>query len=380
MTRASNVTQKNWSLPNLPLLLTAASVLVLAACQQAAPPATQEETAPAVVEIGPENVVAVQEGAISVGPLVSGELKADREATVRAEIGGAVLAVTLQEGHAVRAGAVMARIEERTLRDNISSAESDVRSAENSLDWTKREAQRTETLVKAGALAERDLELARNAITAGEAQVEAAKARLASSRTLLGDTVVHAPITGIISRRLVSTGDVVSPGAELFTIIDPSSMRLDASVQSSELGAISVGAAVQFQIRGYPDQIFDGKIERISPTADPLTRQVPIFVTVPNTSGRLVAGLFAEGRVIRESRTGAVVPENAVNRSGATPWVMRVRDGKVERVDVTVGLRDDQTERIEIVSGVDNGDQLLVGASQGMSPGTPVRMRQTSSE
>lgn len=377
MTRSANVTHRTAILRTMTFALAASLPLALTACQQPAPAAAQD-AAPAVIEIGPENIVAVEQASISVGPLVSGELKAEHEATVRAEIGGAVLAVTLQEGHAVRAGTVMARIEERTLRDTIASAESDVRSAENSLEWTKKEAQRTENLVKAGALAERDLELARNAVTASEAQVEAAKARLASSRTQLGDTVVHAPITGIISRRIVNTGDVVSPGAELFTIIDPSSMRLDASVQSSELSAIAVGGTVQFQVRGYPDQTFEGKIERISPTADPVTRQVPIFVTVPNTSGRLVAGLFAEGRVIRESRTGAVVPESAVNRSGPSPWVLRLRDGKVERVDVTVGLRDDQTERVEIVSGVQNGDQLLIGASQGMSPGTPVRLRQAS--
>lgn len=351
----------------------------LAACQQAPAP-TAEAAQPAVIEIGPENVVTVQQASISVGPLISGELKADHQATVRAEIGGSVLAVTLQEGDSVRAGAVIARIEERTLRNNIVSAESDVRSAENSLDWTKREQQRTETLVRAGALAERDIELARNAVTAGEAQLEAAKARLAAVRTQLGDTVVHAPISGIISRRLVNTGDVVSPGTELYTIIEPSSMRLDASVQSSELAALTVGGAVQFQVRGYPDQTFDGKIERISPTADPITRQVPIFVTVPNRSGRLVAGLFAEGRVIRETRTGAVVPDNAVNGSGTNAWVLRLRDGKTERVDVTVGLRDEQTERVEIVSGVQSGDQLLIGASQGMSPGTPVKLRQASSD
>lgn len=351
----------------------------LAACQQAAAPAA-EAAEPAVIEIGAENVVTVQHTSISVGPLISGELKADHEATVRAEIGGSVLAVTLQEGDPVRAGTVIARIEERTLRNNLVSAESDVRSAENSLDWTKREQQRTENLVRAGALAERDVELARNAVTAGEAQLEAAKARLAGTRTQLGDTVVHAPISGIISRRLVNTGDVVSPGTELYTIIEPSSMRLDASVQSSELAALAVGGAVQFQVRGYPDQTFDGKIERISPTADPITRQVPIFVTVPNTSGRLVAGLFAEGRVIRETRTGAIVPDTAVNRSGTSAWVLRLRDGKTERVDVTLGLRDEQTERVEIVSGVQSGDQLLIGASQGMSPGTPVKLRQGSSE
>ena len=71
------------------------------------------------------------------------------------------------------------------------------------------------------------------------------------------------------------------------------------------------------------------------------TRQVPIFVTIPNKQRRLVAGLFAEGRIERESKTALVVPQTAVNENGSTPWVLKVQDGKAQRVDVTVGLRDE---------------------------------------
>jgi membrane fusion protein, multidrug efflux system len=146
-------------------------------------------------------------------------------------------------------------------------------------------------------------------------------------------------------------------------------------VPSEQLGAISVGATVNFQVRGYPGQTFAGRIERISPMADPVTRQVPIFVTIPNTQGRLVAGLFAEGRVVQEVKRALVVPLTAVNERGGAPWVLRVRDGKAEKVQVTLGLRDGQTERVEIAAGAAAGDVLLVGAAQGMTPGTPVRIR-----
>jgi len=185
-------------------------------------------------------------------------------------------------------------------------------------------------------------------------------------------------MTGIVSKRPANGGDVVSPGTELFRIIDPSSMKLQASVPSDALADIRIGLAVQFRVRGY-DQTFDGHIERISPTADPVTRQVSIFVTIPNKSGRLVAGLFAEGRVTRAAREGLVVPVTAVNFNASTPWVLRVKDGKAEKLNVTIGLRDDQTERVELQSdvhgGVQNGDLLLVGAAQGMTPGTPVRIK-----
>ena len=111
----------------------------------------------------------------------------------------------------------------------------------------------------------------------------------------------------------------------------------------------------------------------IAPQADPAPRQVTIFVAIPNAGGRLVAGLFAEGRVVSASSTGLVVPLNAVNTAGPTPFVLRAADGKVEKVDVTLGLRDTRTERVEVISGLKEGDVLLRGAAQGITPGTPVQ-------
>jgi RND family efflux transporter MFP subunit len=171
----------------------------------------------------------------------------------------------------------------------------------------------------------------------------------------------------------VNTGDVVSVGAELFTIIDPSSMRLEAAVPSDDLSRLRVGAVVEFTVRGY-EQRFQGRIERIAPQADASTRQVPIFVAIPNEGGRLVAGLFAEGRIVSESAEGLAVPTNAVNTSGASPWVLRVTDGKTEQVMVSLGLTDPRTERVQIASGLNEGDVLLRGAAQGITPGTPVQV------
>jgi RND family efflux transporter MFP subunit len=357
------------------LALVAGAAALPAACGQTAASEAPTATAPAAVEIGRENVIAVATGDISVGPLVSGELRAEREATVRAEVGGSVLQVVPEQGQAVRAGGLIARIEGRVLQDSLASAQSQLRSTEQTAQWAEKEEARIQSLVKGGALAERDLEMAHNAAVQATAAADDARARVASARKALDDLTVRSPMSGIVSVRHVNAGDVVTPGSELYTIIDPSSMRLAASVPSEQIGAVRIGAPVSFQVRGYPDQSFEGRIERVSPAADSVTRQVPIFVTIPNQGGRLVAGLFAEGRVTREARRGLVVPLTAVNENGPSPWVMRVRDGKAERVEVKLGLRDDQTERVEIASGVAEGDVLLLGAAQGMTPGTPVTIR-----
>ena len=354
------------------IALPLAAALAVTSCtteaeKAAAPPP------PAAVQIGPENVVSATSGTIIVGPILSGELRPQREATIRAELGGSMLEVHAEEAQAVARGALLGRIETRTLDDARQSALSAVRNAENQLAVARREVERTEQLVKAGAIAARDLDLARANVTAVEAQLADAKSRSASAERQLGDAVIRAPIGGIVAKKTVNVGDVVSPGTELFTVIDPSSMRLEASVPSEDLRQLRPGATVEFTVRGY-DQTFSGRIERVAPVADATTRQVPIFVAIPNVGGRLVAGLFAEGRVVAQSASGVTVPLNAVNTSTQMPWVLRVANGKTERVNVTLGLRDPRSERVLVASGLAEGDTLLRGASQGISPGTAVQL------
>jgi membrane fusion protein (multidrug efflux system) len=350
------------------LFATAAGACAGAEAEKAATPPP-----PAPIVIASENVVIAENGTVIVGPMISGELRPQREATVRAELGGQMLQLTVEEGQSVRRGQLLGRIETRTLESAKQSAQSAVRSAENALAVATREAERADTLVKAGALAARELDQARNVVAATEAQVADAKSRLASAERELADAIISAPIAGIVSRKSVNTGDVVAIGTELFTIIDPSSMRLEASVPSDDLRELKRGSMVGFRVRGY-DQVLEGEIERIAPEADATTRQVPIFVAVPNTGGRLVSGLFAEGRVVSDSAAGVVVPANAVNQTGPTPWVLRVTDGRTEKVDVTLGLSDPRTEKVQIASGVAQGDVLLRGASQGIAPGTAVQV------
>lgn len=358
-------------------VLGAGLIVTAAACGRPAAPAG-DAAAPAVITVGPENTVTVTRQRIRVGPSLSGELQPAREATVRAEVGGSVLEVHGDEGQAVARGALIGRIEALAIRDGVLSAQSGVRSAEQALNVARREAERVASLVRGGALAERDLELAGSASTAAEAQLADARARLASAQKLLDATTIRAPIAGLISHRAVNAGDVIAPGGELVTIIDPSSMRLEAAVPSEALSSLAVGAPVEFSVRGFPGQSFTGRIERLGAMADRVTRQVPIFVAIPNAGGRLLAGLFAEGRVITETHEALAVPLSAVNLAGQTAWVMRLRAGRAERVELQLGARDDRTEQVEVRSGLAEGDVLLGGAAQAVTPGTPVKVVETS--
>jgi RND family efflux transporter MFP subunit len=349
-------------------------VAVGGACRGGDAGDAKAEAAPAPTTVGTENVVVAANAELASGPAISGNLQAAQEATVRAQIGGTVLQTLADEGSRVATGTLLARIDDRTIRDQYLSARSAVTSAQSAADVAQRNLERNERLATAGAIADRDLESSRSQSVAAQSQLADAKARLTLQEKQLADAQVKAPFSGIISKRQVSGGDVVQPGGEMFNVVDPSTMRLEAAVPANQLTAIKIGSPVSFSVSGYPDRAFDGKITRINPIADPTTGQVRVVVSVPNAGNNLVGGLFAEGRVATERRNALVVPTSAVDVTGVKPFVIRLKAGKVERVDVELGLRDEESERVEIKTGIEKGDTLLVGAARGISPGTPVRV------
>ena len=350
------------------------AVVALAACKQGEPDDARAASTPAPTTVGTENIVVASLAELASGPAISGNLQAAQEATVRAQIGGTVLQTFVDEGSRVSAGTLLARIDDRTIRDQFLSARSSVTSAQSAADLAKRNLERNERLAAAGAIADRDLDASRSQNEAAQSQLADAKARLTLQEKQLADAQIRAPFSGIVSKRAVNGGDVVQPGGEMFTVVNPSSMRLEASVPANQLTSIKVGSPVSFSVSGYPDRGFTGKITRINPVADPTTGQVRVVVSLPNAGNNLVGGLFAEGRVASERRNALVVPTGAVDVTGVKPFVIRLKQGKVERVDVELGLRDEESERIEVKSGVERGDTLLVGAARGISPGTPVRV------
>lgn len=349
------------------------SLLITGACKGGAA-AESDSSAVETTTIGSENIAIVTNGTLESGPTVSGNIMPEREAQVRAQVGGSVLQTYVDQGSSVRAGQTLGRIEAGGLQDVYLSARAGVTSASNSADIAQRELARSEKLLAAGAIAERDIEQARRNAWAANAALADAKARLATAAKQVGNTVITAPISGVVSERAVSAGDVVQNGGMLFTVVDPSSMRVEGSVPAEDLGQVRLGAPVNFTVNGYPGRTFSGKVTRINPTADPATRQVRIVISIPNAEGRLVGGLFANGRLASQSKSGLVVPVLAVDARTNVPAVFRVKGGKVERVPVQLGVRDEATEKIEVTSGVQAGDTLLLGAAQGITPGTIVRV------
>ena len=361
--------------------LRATTLLAIGALSLAACKGTDDATAsnaPIGMVVGPENVAVVKADEIRSGPAISGNLEAESQATVRAEVGGAVLETMVEQGDRVSAGQTLARLDDATLRAAELAARSQVTTLQNAAEIAKRQVDRSEALIKAGAIAERDLELVRNQHQAADAQLDNARALLANAQKQLTKATIVAPIAGVVSARQVSAGDVLAPGGAAYTIVNPSTMRLEASVPADQLSSVRVGAPVDFVVNGYPNRQFTGRVTRINPVADPSTRQVRIIVSLPNASGTLVGGLFADGHVASEVRNAPILPINAVDERGLKPYVMLIKNGVVQKAEVELGIRDASTETVEVRGGVAAGDTILLGAARGISEKTPVKVNATT--
>lgn len=356
------------------LLAAGSAVLFLASCKSD-DRANATETAEAIVTVGPENVAVARLSELRSGPPIAGSLEPEQAATVRAEVGGSVLKTYADAGERVKRGQLLARLDDAAVKDAFLSARSTVRSAQTALELARRNAERTKRLAEAGAVSDRDLETAEWDVTNAEGTLADARARLSSAQDRLDDTQVRAPFDGIVSDRPADAGDVVQVGAALFSIVDPSRLRLEASVPAEQITRLTNGTEVEFSANGV-DRRITGRIDRINPVVDPATRQVRIYVTIPNQDRSLVAGLFAEGRVATDTKRAVAVPVNAIDSRGNSPTVHVVKSGRVDQTPVQLGVRDEAAELIEVLAGVADGDTVLLGSAQGITPGSRVRVLQ----
>jgi RND family efflux transporter MFP subunit len=158
----------------------------------------------------------------------------------------------------------------------------------------------------------------------------------------------------------VSEGEAVNVGQALFTVVDARTLELAGQVPAAQAIGIRAGMAVEFTIDGIGGRVFHGTVARVEPTADPATRQVGVYVRLPNADRGLVGGLFATGRIITGSTSQAVViPVAALREEGGQPFVWLVRDGLTVKQPVTPGVRDEARGVVQIVDGLEGGEQLI---------------------
>ena len=315
----------------------------------------------AVLVLQPADVALVEERPLTAGVLLTGTLNPFRIVEVRAQVPGVVSRMAVDRGDAVREGQLLAVIEAEGIRSAAAGAQAQVAAARAALSVAQQRLESSRKLFERGAISEIDLKTAQAGYEAAEGQLAAARAQAASAGESARRATVTAPIAGEVSARPVSAGEAVSPGDPILTVVNSTQLELAGQIPVQQAANVQPGQAVEFTLDAYPGQTFEGTVARVDPTADPATRQVGVYLRLPNAGRRIVGGLFASGRVL----TGAVdtvlsVPESAVRTEGEASFVYAVAQDRLVRRPVVLGTQDPVSGRVQVISGVNAGERVLV--------------------
>jgi len=315
--------------------------------------------------LAPEDVLTVQNGDLSSGPVVTGSIQPERRADLRAEIASVVTKIVRENGEHVKSGDVLLVLDDTAIRDSLLSAEAAVRAASQASEQAQRQFERMQKLRNEGMVTLAQFEDAQTKRDSAHSDLIGAQARAVQARQQLQRTEIRAPFEGFVSDRQVSAGDTVQIGKELIKVIDPTSMRLEGFVSADQIGNVKVGQPAFFRINGFSDRLFEGKVKRVDPSADPTTRQVQVFVGFAGKEQPKVAGLYAEGRIETGSAQKLMIPESALLRNGDKAYAWRVANGVLQKDELALGEREERTGSYVVRGGLSAGDMVLRDANSG---------------
>lgn len=319
-----------------------------------APAVAVAEAPPKVrVEVAPVASVRLERSATAVGTLRSQD-----SVMLRPEISGRIAEINFSEGGKVAKGQVLVRLDDSVAKARVQQARANLKLA--------------------GSQYNRSVELNKQGFVSKQARDEAAsnlavqQAAVALAEAELEKTAIQAPFDGLVGLRTVSVGDYVGPGTDLVPIeaIDP--LNVDFRIPEQFLSTVAVGAKLLVTFDAIAGLQREGSVGAISPQIDVGGRSLLLRAHVPNSDYLLRPGLFARVQLELAETQGLVVPESALAPSGDAQYVYRVEDGIVQRVMVQVGQRS--TGRVEIVSGLKEGDQVVVSGLQKVRDGIEVEV------
>ena len=333
-----------------------------------------DSTRSAPIVLSAQDIATAESRTIGASVLVSGTLDPAEVVSVKAQIPGTVTGVRVDRGTPVSRGQTLAVIEAQGIRSQAAGAEAQVASARAQLSLAQQRLEASKKLFDAGAISAIEYKTAQANVDAAEAQVAAARAGAAGASESAARATIAAPITGVVSARAVSGGEAVTPGAELFTIVDAATLELDGQIGVQDAARVRVGQPVSFSLDGYSTGTFRGRVARVDPTADPATRQVGVYVRLPNPGRRIVGGQYARGSIeTGGTATSVVIPEAAITgRSADSATVFVVVGNRVSRRPVLLGTRDEATGLVAVANGIKAGERVLLNPSSDVGDGTAV--------
>jgi membrane fusion protein (multidrug efflux system) len=327
------------------------------------------------LEFVQSDVVKLQPKRLTVELTVPGSVQAVSQATVRSKLSAEVKRVLVREGDRVASGQTVAEFDTAQLKAQFAERTATLASARAQLATTERTRQANAQLVKQNFISQNAFDTADSAYQAQLAAVAAAAAQVEQTQLQLNDSVVRAPISGIIAKRHVQPGEKVAFDAPMLAIVDLSQLEVQAQEPVSDVPQVRKGMPAQVEIEGIAGRPFAGRVERINPSTEAGTRTVNIYVSLPNEDSILKAGMFAKVALITMPTTElSSLPASAVRVESGQHYVWVIADGKLARRNVAVGRRDEREQLVEITSGLTADDVVLATKFDNLKDGLAAKV------
>jgi len=328
-----------------------------------------------VFELTRADYATIEAGELRVQLPVSGTLTPVNLATVKSKVSAEVLQTLVQEGMAVSRGQPVVRLDTADLNARVATAQAALEEAKAKLSLAKKNRESSQALLAQKYISQHAFDISANQVEMAEANVKSAAAQLDIARRALDDATVRAPFDGIISKRLVQAGEKVGPDTPLFAMVNLRQLVFEAPVPASEIPRVKPGQAVSFEVDGYGERKFSGKVARINPTAEPGSRAMTVYIEVANADHALKGGMFARGGItLEKSAVKPLVPVAALRDENGTRTVYTIENDKIVAQPVKVGLHNEEEGMAEITSGLAPGSRVLLVKMTGVKPGSQVKL------
>ncbi|MDO9218988.1 MAG: efflux RND transporter periplasmic adaptor subunit [Lacisediminimonas sp.] len=342
--------------------------------KKAAAPAVA--SAPQTLEFLPSDIAQAQVQDLRQTLALTGALRAVNQAAVKARIAGEVQAVLVREGETVQAGQILVRMDVREYESRAAQTRGALQAARAQLDIATKARENNRALLEKNFISKNAFDNAQSQFEIARANVESARGALDVTQKALSDTVIRAPIAGIISSRSVQPGEKVSADNKLLEVIDLRTMELEGAVPTSEIMAVSLGQEVQTSFAGLAAPV-TGQVVRINPAIQAGSRSILVYVRIDNLQGQLKAGMFGDARLTLVKKQGVLtVPQSAVRTDAGSSTVYAIQNGVIVRKPVRLGLRGstEAEPSVEVLEGLSAGERVVRVNLGELHPGTVVKV------